>query len=145
MSVVILSVVGCNEVKLVGMMDGYVVIVYLIVSTIYKRGNKIHTTGRGSRCVLSPIFSISFPSCLLNVAALLHHCRKCQVCNWCQEYNVPSLVFVVKLVCLLAEGWKVEGRREDTDAEVIIAGEFRVVQHDGENGKHGHLLSFLYL
>ena len=40
---------------------------------------------------------------------------------------MPSLVFVVKLECLLAEGWKVEGRREDTDAEVIIAGGFRVV------------------
>ena len=58
---------------------------------------------------------------------------------------MPLLVFVVKLECFPAEGWKVEGRREDTDAEVIIAGEFRVVQHDGENGKHGHLLSFLYL
>ena len=64
MVVAILLVVGCNEVKLVGMMDGYVVIIYLIVSTIYKRGSKIHTTGRGSRCISSPIFSISFPSCL---------------------------------------------------------------------------------
>ena len=56
MVVAILLVVGCNEVKLVGMIDGYVVIVYLILSTIYKKGNKIHTTGRGSRCVSSPVF-----------------------------------------------------------------------------------------
>ena len=48
MVVAILLVVGCNEVKLVGMVDGYVVIVYLIVSTIYKKGNKIH--------VSSPVF-----------------------------------------------------------------------------------------
>jgi hypothetical protein len=48
--------------------------------------------------------------------------------------NLGVIIFL-KVVSFGDEGWKVEGRGEDADAEVIIAGEVRVVRHGCEEGK----------